>query len=404
LIQKIWPDNDEDYLVRAMALVILAKQGDDTAKSEVKTWLSNPKDFWKTFRMLRALREFSLPDFDDEVIAIIRSSEYSDHKYVAIYVLGNSIGDLKVVRSLGEVARTDPHPYLRLLALNSLAKLGNKESIIDLLHCLTDENAENREQASASFKSILKEESIPIIIGEALKEGTNEITLEYFIEALRYIDRDKTISANILSRELTNEDRRRAQAAEKMLIELGGWRAVQRLNQRRDTLEALDKLLNDSEIVVKNTFEGTIHQARINFYFALGVNILVVITGIALVVIAVGQILQDPNTLQKWLVPGGAGVFSLIINMYFNDPRKNAREDLTTLINVNVIFLGFLRQLNEIDATFKHCYLESQNFGTDQMDITVTQIHTAMDRTLTMAARYLAVPKKIINKEGKENL
>ena len=54
----------------------------------------------------------------------------------------------------------------------------------------------------------------------------------------------------------------------------------------------------------------------------------------------------------------------ILITMFFNNPRRNAREDLTTLMNVNVIFLGFLRRLNQIDATFKYAYIESRSFGT----------------------------------------
>jgi hypothetical protein len=48
-----------------------------------------------------------------------------------------------------------------------------------------------------------------------------------------------------------------------------------------------------------------------------------------------------------------------------------ARNDLTTLVNVNVLFLGFQRQLNEIDATFKHAYIEGSDFGGDDMQLTV---------------------------------
>jgi HEAT repeat protein len=405
-LTRIWPDEDEDYLVRAESLTILASQGDNKAKSEAKEWLSNPKDFWKTFRMLRALREFPIQDLADEVIAVLRTSDYTDHKYEAILVLGKLSGNLKAVRTLGEIARTDRRAYIRLLAFKSLASLNNAESVFDLIHGLTDTNAENRVQACAALKSILpKDEAISVIINEAFKDSKDDIAP--YVEALRQIDPDRISSANILSRELSNEDRKRALVAEKMLIELGGWVAVQRLNQRRSTLDALDKLLNESEAVVKNTFEGTIKQAKRNFYFAMGVNILVVITGIILIAIATKQVLQDPAKFAEWIVPGATGVFGIITTMYFNDPRKNAREDLTTLMNVNIIFLGFLRQLNEIDATFKHAYLESQDFGTTQMNETVNQIYRAMNQTLILAANYLAVPKTFdqneINKAIKES-
>ncbi|MCX6673105.1 MAG: HEAT repeat domain-containing protein [Methanothrix sp.] len=400
-LTTIWQDEDEHHPVRAEALVILADLGDNESKNKVRDWLKNPRDFRKSLGMLKALREFPQSDLEDEVIAILGSNDYySDHKYEAILVLGKSpSGDLKVIRKLGEIARTDSHSYFRLQALKSLANLKKRESVFDLLHGLTDTNAENRVQACNALKSTLSTdtEAISIIINEAFnKDSTDDVSIKQYVEALRHIDLDRTVSADILSRELRNEDRKRAQIAEKMLIELGGWVAVQRLNQRRITLDALDKLLNESEIVVKNTFEDTIRQARHNFKFALGVNILVVITGFVLIGIAIKQV-WDGNSTFDQLSVGGAGVFGLIINRYFNDPRKNAKEDLTTFMNVNVIFLGFLRQLNEIDATFKHAYLESQNFGIAQMNETVTQIQVTMNKTLILASDYLAAPV-IINK------
>ena len=178
--------------------------------------------------------------------------------------------------------------------------------------------------------------------------------------------------------------------AEQMLIDLGGWSAVQRLSQRRTTLNRLDNLLSDSEKVVRDTFEGTIRQARFNFYFAMSVNMLIVLTGIALVVLAITQLVQNPQQLASWLLPGATGVIGVLINLVFNNPRHNARNDLTALLNVNVIFLGYLRQLNEIDATFKHAYLENPDFSSSQMQETVQQINQTVEQTLNMALKHLS--------------
>jgi hypothetical protein len=89
------------------------------------------------------------------------------------------------------------------------------------------------------------------------------------------------------------------------------------------------------------------------------------------------------------LLPGGTGVLAVVLNLYFNNPRQNAREDLAALVNVNVLFLGFLRQLNQIDATFKHGYIESRDFSSQDMEATVRGIQHAVDLTLAMARVHL---------------
>jgi hypothetical protein len=121
----------------------------------------------------------------------------------------------------------------------------------------------------------------------------------------------------------------------------------------------------------------------------MAVNVIVVLVGIALIVIAIIQLAQNPSQLEEWIVPGGTGVIAILINLLFNNPRRNALEDLTSLLNVNIIFLGFLRQLNEIDATFKHAHIESHTFGVDDMRATVKQIEDAVNQTLKMAGSHV---------------
>lgn len=396
IIDKVSTDKDEQGFIWAGSLILLSTRARRSeVDEELKKMLKDSREYWGIRAILRALREFPHPGLTDEILAVMRDSEYLDLKSDAIRTLRapEYQQDVKVIRALGEIIITDPSRYLRLEAVNSLAVLQNREAGADLLQALKDPDAEIQVQASNALVSLLqKEGALSTVVQQALREeGEND--RDRLVEAIRRIDPDRRLSADMLSKELSGEDRGRSQLAEKMLIDLGGWTAVQRLSQRRSTLDSLDKLLEESERVVKSTFNDTIRQARFNFYFAMIVNALVVVVGIALIVLAIAQLVADPAKLQSWIIPGGAGVLGIIINLGFNNPRRNARQDLATLMNVNVIFLGYLRQLNEIDATFKHAFIEDDKFGPDHMQRTVEQIEKAMFRTLNMAARHLYVPK-----------
>jgi hypothetical protein len=121
----------------------------------------------------------------------------------------------------------------------------------------------------------------------------------------------------------------------------------------------------------------------------MAVNVIVVLVGIVLIGIAIAHLLDDPERLAAWILPGATGVIGILVNMLFNDPRRNAREDLLSLMNVNVLFLGFLRQVNQIDATFKHAYLENTEFGTTAMRQTLAELERAVATTLEQTARFL---------------
>lgn len=392
LLDHIWPDIDEDFLIRAEALILIVREEESELIDIVKDMLKadnnfKEQEFWAPLRCLRALREFQIPSLADDIIFVLQNSKYIDVKYQALAVLGYYNNNLKVVRALGDIVidTKKSNRYLRLTAVGSLAKLENREAEYDLLKAIQDEDAEIREQACYALKNILKEDAVSIIVQHALKEGTKGPgnVLNYSIDAIRRIEPDGIVTTEILKKELGSEDKKRTEVAEKILIELGGWAAFQTLSQRRSTLDKLDKLLAESENTMKGTFQSTIRQAIFNFYFAMIVNIIIVMIGIILIALAINQFIQRPEELKNWIIPGGAGALGILINLVFNNPRNNARSDFTALENAHVVFLGFLRQLNVIDATFKKAYLESHEFGLEQMQATVTQIENSV--TLTLA-------------------
>ena len=62
-----------------------------------------------------------------------------------------------------------------------------------------------------------------------------------------------------------------------------------------------------------------------------------------------------------------------------------------------MVFLGFLRRLNEIDATFKHAYLESEEFGTADMD--ADEYRNAFISSLNQAGKLITDRLKTIWQE-----
>ena len=98
------------------------------------------------------------------------------------------------------------------------------------------------------------------------------------------------------------------------------------------------------------------------------------------------------DTLQGWVGIGGAasGLGTLLL-VFYASPLKNIDRSVTQLIRIDVIFLGYIRQLNQIDATFKQLFLSTMSFGTDQMEKTVGEIRTTVDRTMAEIQENLIV-------------
>lgn len=403
-LKKMATESDEATSAKVAAMILLSAHistnvaQKDGYEKEIKLWLSGyaQADKYKdVFYTLRAIREMGYPRVLDELLSVLNTSIYVEHKRYAIKGLAQYLDD-EAIDKLGLVVKVNSDSSLRLEAVKSLAYMKNEKTQSALFPAVVDEDAEIRFQASKALHVILGTKAVRLIIENALEGNKDFEAVNHLIDALRIVDDpDRTVSTELLSKEIMSEDRARSELAQKILLQIGGWAAVQKLSQRKNTIETLDRMLNESEGVVRRIFEATILQARRNFYFAMGINVTIVIIGLVLVSIGIMQLLKDPSKIDTWVLPGAGGLFGIILSVWFNNPRNNAREDLRTLMNVNVIFLGFLRRLNEIDATFKHTYIESSGTQAGQeavrttMAATVEEIKKTMDETLQMTSAHI---------------
>jgi HEAT repeat protein len=388
LCDQIWQNETEDQLLRALAAAWLAAKKQNLPSQFLAERLAE-NDYSQVFSALRALTEIAVVELAGPVMELMRTEVYEkwEFRWHAIRAAGNYKNHPDVLYKLRKIVGEEPTNYLRLEAVKSLGRLGDATARDSLLYALGDDDAEIRCQAAVAMAKIFPiEKAVLAIIQTALDPGTDPSLFTHLVEGLRRVDSQRTIATQILSNELTSENRARVEIAEKLLIDLGGWAAVQRLGQRRLTLNRLDELLSDSEIVAHDMFQSTIRQARFNFYFAMAVNMIIVLTGMILVGLAIRQLFVHPENLASWILPGATGVFGVLINLVFNNPRRNARDDLKTLMDVTVNFFGFLRKLNEIDATFKYLYLEDTDFNAEGMRETLKEIQRAVSESLQFAS------------------
>ena len=121
LCKRVYPDDDEDFLVRAEAAVILAMNGDLKALSWLKDMLKVRKDhYWEIIRTARALFEFPLSELTTHLIEVLRNKDANiDHRWQIVRALGNYRGS-EVVQELSKVARESQYSFMREEAISSL--------------------------------------------------------------------------------------------------------------------------------------------------------------------------------------------------------------------------------------------------------------------------------------------
>lgn len=382
---------DKSPLVRAIALRLLIENG---SEEYVEQWLTmaNDVDWISRMAAAKALRsnaghkpfsEGAESKFLPVLVGrLYNSYELEDCQYQAARALGNMQHKRpEVITALGEALKQEMPERVRRACVEELSATNRPEVKDALLIALQDQDAEIRERAADGLKRILDAPGAVSFIIKSLLEQ-DELPPQY-LDALRRID--SAAAAHALSEQLLHPDPNVAARASHALAQLGGEAAMRTLQaQRAKALDTYTKLLGDADTQIMAQFNGLMAEARAGFKMSMFMH--GIIFGIGIVVLSVSlyvALSQGFATFERYVGIGAAiGSLGTLLLLFYKDPLKNIRESVTTLVKVNVIFLGYVRQINQIDATFKQLYLASTGFSTDQMNKTVEQIQASVKQTM----------------------
>ena len=250
------------------------------------------------------------------------------------------------------------------------------------------EDAEIRVRAARGLERTLgAPDAVAFLVDAILAQ---EETPPPVLEAIRLID--ATEAAKALSSRLVDPDRKVAERASRALVQLGGEEAVRTLQaQRTEAMDKYTKLLGDADDKVMDQFEKLMTQARNGFLMSMAMHGTIFVLGIIVLGFSLYVALAAGfGGFERWVgVGGAAGSLATLLMLFYKDPLQNIRQSVTNLVKVNVVFSGYVRQINQIDATFKQLYLAAHGFGVEEMKETVTVIQESVKGTMEEVNSYL---------------
>lgn len=285
--------------------------------------------------------------------------------------------------SLRETLQQKPPESVRRNCIESLARIKHQETKKDMLLALKDNDPEVRIQAAYALRTVLKcDGAVQFVTEELLQHDETE---PKYIDALRQIDNE--ITTKTLREKLTDPDPKISQRAYDALARLGGEDAFRTLQtHRKDVLKNYTKLLGDADDKIMKQFGILMKQARIAFRTSMSMHVTIFVIGVGVLIASVYLALKGKMVLAA----GGSGLsLATLVSMFYKDPIKNIGHSVNNLVKVNVVFLGYMRQINQIDATFKQMFLSASGFGLEQLQKTVKHIQTSVEQTLAKVKSYL---------------
>ena len=279
--------------------------------------------------------------------------------------------------------------WTRRNCVDLLVQICRPETKNALLFALEDDDAEIRVCVANGLKEALgRTGAVKFIVEELLEQDTPDV--KCYLDALRLID--KSGAANALTEYLRHSDSKIRDRASFALVQLGGEEAVRTFQRKRE--EALDKytgLLKDADENIMGQYNSLMERAQKAFSMSMWMHTIIFSVGVLILVASLYVALSEGfGTFERYAGIGaaGAGLGTLLL-MFYKGPQESIKKSVTSLVEVNVVFLGFVRHINQIDATFKQMFLAFRRFGVEQMRQTVEQIQNSANKTMEEVKAYM---------------
>lgn len=402
-----YSEEEANPLVRAVILRLLIENqiGDKEALDELIQMLDSPE--WdirqaacKALRPQASSINGTQPPFSYQIenklvpklkILLHDPREAADVRYYTAHALRSMHHQRQdVLYILAEVLKTDMNmsDWPRRACVEALAELNIPDIKEAMLYGIRDRDAQIRERSTKALNDTLgSTTAVKYIVENILKEKEPS---PHYITALR--ETNSNVAAQVLKDALLHPDPDVAQRATWALTELGGEAALRTLQaQQALVVNKYTELLGKADERIMEQFEGIMSRARIAFQMTMWMHGIIFGVGVITLVFSLGVTLWDGfETFVSYIgAVGATGSVGVLLALFYRDPLSNISTSVNNLVKVNVVFLGYIRQINQIDATFKQLFLSSNGFTIKQMQDTVLQIETSVDKTLQKVQEYL---------------
>ncbi len=213
------------------------------------------------------------------------------------------------------------------------------------------------------------------------KDNTTIIALS---NSLKWMSqRDTSVLESLEDKMYRGESEKIRDSARRLISEMGGANAIKKLEVRKNLKDNYSKRINDSQIKIEQMFNNTITDAKRGFNVSILMEIIVFFSGIILLLVSGFFAIFNTNneSLNYWVgtaASGTTGCLSILYTLFISKPRKKIKENISHLMYLKVIFLGYLRELNQIDQSFNQHILEEEIITENKMKFFYTSINNIM--------------------------
>lgn len=187
---------------------------------------------------------------------------------------------------------------------------------------------------------------------------------------------------DMMSRALTLELQ---DAARHFLTNMGGASAMKKLQARSDSVEAYRSIMRDAEQQMQRMFKASMDDAKRGFQIALSMDVVLFVVGIAMLLSSAILAIMQGKVGASTGVTGGLGSASTMYSMTVSKPRQQVKAAVDHMMYIKVVFLGYLRELQQADQTFGRRMMEETPITEEEL----LGFKKGLQNTMTAALAHL---------------
>ena len=160
---------------------------------------------------------------------------------------------------------------------------------------------------------------------------------------------------------------------------------MKKLQARSDSVDAYRSIMRDAEQQMQRMFKASMDDAKRGFQIALGMDVVLFVVGIAMLLSSAILSIMQGKVGASTGVTGGLGSASTMYSMTVSKPRQQVKAAVDHMMYIKVIFLGYLRELQQADQTFGRRMMEETPITEEEL----LGFKKGLQNTMTAALAHL---------------
>ena len=202
--------------------------------------------------------------------------------------------------------------------------------------------------------------------------------------ALKWLNRNDNKILLELENIMNSCDNNEQEIARKLIMEIGGQTAIKKLGAREQLKNKYFTIMDKAQQNINEMFQRTMLDAKNGFNIAMTMDVLIFIIGFLLLSVS-GFIAIFNNNSDNWVgvgASGGTGMATVLFSMFYSKPREQVTKNVNHLMNLKIIFLAYLRELNQMDQAFSQKMIESENISESELTYFKDNISKSMNNAV----------------------